>query len=308
MSRELKVTRAAVWKAISTLRREGYVISSSTNRGYCLKRAPDLLSAESIKAELDTRTVGHALICLDTVDSTNTYAKRLALEGAADGTVILADEQTGGRGRMGRSFQSPKGKGIYLTAILLPRAEPSAMLTLTARTAAAVCDAVEDACGVRPRIKWTNDIMMGEKKLCGILTEMGIEGESGRLQYVVVGIGINAGHRSEDFDETVRPLATSLFLQLGRQVSRVHLAARLILHLDKMYSELISGSQEYLKRYRKDCITVGREVRVIRGESVLPAVAFGIGEDASLLVRYEDGRTEALTAGEVTIRGAQGYI
>ncbi|SMC55096.1 biotin--[acetyl-CoA-carboxylase] ligase [Papillibacter cinnamivorans] len=308
MSRELKVTRAAVWKAVAALREAGYEISSVTNRGYRLDGVPDLLSAEAIRIKYDTRTVGQDLIFLESVDSTNTYAKSLALSGAADGTVILAEEQTGGRGRMGRSFQSSKGKGVYLTAIFLPQAEPAAMLTLTARVAVAVCDAVEDACGVRPQIKWTNDILMSEKKLCGILTEMGIEGESGRLQYVVAGMGINVGHRREDFDEAVRPVATSLFLQLGKTVSRAELAAKLISRLDGMYAELLAGSRDYLERYRKDCITVGRRVRVIRGESVRPAFALGIGEDASLLVRYEDGSTEDLIAGEVTVRGSEGYI
>lgn len=308
MSRELKVTRAAVWKAVTSLREAGYGISSATNHGYRLESSPDLLSDEAIRAELKTRTVGRSIVLLESVDSTNTYAKKLALEGAADGTVVIAEEQTGGRGRMGRSFQSPRGKGVYLTVIFLPQAEPSALLTLTARTAVAVCDAVEEVCGVRPRIKWTNDILMGEKKLCGILTEMGIEGESGRLQYVVAGMGINVGHRAEDFDETVRTVATSLFLQLGKTVSRARLAARLISRLDSMYSELLAGSQDYLEQYRADCITVGRQVRVIRGESVRPAFALGIGEDASLLVRYEDGSTEALMAGEVTVRGLEGYI
>ena len=204
MSRRLGISRAAVWKAIEALRQEGYEISSAPNRGYRLEAAPDRLREGELAGPLAGCLVGRRLLCLDTVDSTNTECKRQAMAGAEEGLVVIADEQTGGRGRLGRSFQSPKGCGLYLSALLRPRLEPAQVTDFTAWVAVAVCDGIEAACGVRPQIKWTNDIILGGKKLVGILTELGLESESNALEYLVPGIGINANHRPEDFTPEIK--------------------------------------------------------------------------------------------------------
>ena len=167
MSRELGISRAGVWKAIQGLRQEGYVVSSAPNRGYRLEEAPDLVRAGELAGPLAGCLVGRDLACLDTIDSTNTECKRRAMAGAREGLVVLAEEQTGGRGRLGRSFQSPRGKGLYLSALLRPPLEPAQVTDFTAWVAVAVCDGIQAACGVRPQIKWTNDIILGGESWWG---------------------------------------------------------------------------------------------------------------------------------------------
>ena len=163
MSRELGISRAGVWKAIEGLRQEGYVISSAPNRGYCLEDAPDLLRAGELSGPLTGSLVGSKLLCLDIIDSTNTECKRQAMAGASEGLVVMAEEQTGGRGRRGRGFQSPRGKGLYLSALFRPDLSPNLVSDFTAWVAVAVCDGIEACCGIRPQIKWTNDIVLTEK-------------------------------------------------------------------------------------------------------------------------------------------------
>ena len=252
--------------------------------------------------------VGSRLLCLDTIDSTNTEAKRQAMAGAPEGLVVLAEEQTGGRGRLGRSFQSPRGCGLYLTALLRPQLPPIEVVDFTAWVAVAVCDGIQAACGVRPRIKWTNDIVLEGKKLCGILTEMGLENEINALQYLVTGIGVNVNQRPEDFSPDVRPIAASLFNVLGRPVRRSELAVQIIRALDRMYSAFPQGKADYLARYRADCLTPGNRVQLITPASRTEATALSIDDEFRLVVEYDDGRREALSAGEVSVRGMYGYV
>ena len=196
MSRTLGVSRAAVWKAIEALRQEGYEITSAPNRGYRLESAPDRVREGELSGHLAGCLVGSRLLCLDTIDSTNTEAKRQAMAGAPEGLVVLAEEQTGGRGRLGRSFQSPRGCGLYLTALLRPQLPPIEVVDFTAWVAVAVCDGIQAACGVRPRIKWTNDIYVGDRKLVGILIEHNHAGAS--LSRTIAGIGINVNQTAFD--------------------------------------------------------------------------------------------------------------
>ena len=247
-------------------------------------------------------------MCLETIDSTNTEAKRQAMAGAPDGLVIVSEEQTGGRGRRGRSFQSPKGKGLYLTALLRPRLDPSQVSDITAWVAVAVCDGIEAACGVRPQIKWTNDLVLNGRKLCGILTELGLESESNDLDYLITGIGINVNHTPEDFDAEVRPIATSLAQELGHSVRRAQLAVEIIRALDRMYAQFPQNKQDYLDRYRADCLTVGKQVQLITPAAREEAFAVAIDDDFRLVVEYPDGRRAALSAGEVSVRGMYGYV
>ena len=308
MSRELGVSRAAVWKAIEALRQEGYEITSAPNRGYQLESAPDRVREGELSGPLAGCHIGSTLVCLDTIDSTNTECKRRAMAGAPDGMVILSEEQTGGRGRLGRSFQSPKGCGLYLSALLRPQLPPAEVVDFTAWVAVAVCDGIEAACGTRPQIKWTNDIVLNGKKLVGILTELGLESETNSLQYLVTGIGINVNHRPEDFGEDIRDMATSLAQELGRPVRRSLLAAEVIKAMDRMYANFPHNKQEYLDKYRVDCLTTGHQVQLITPVSRQEAFALEIDDEFRLVVELPDGTRKALSTGEVSVRGMYGYV
>lgn len=307
MSEALGVTRAAVWKAIDALREEGYTIEAAPRRGYRLTAGPDRLTAGTILPHIKSAAQRERLICLDTVDSTNNYAKALAINGGADGTAIVADGQTGGRGRLGRPFLSPKGKGVYLTMLYRPKIPPAQALDLTSFAAVAVCDGIEAATGARPGIKWTNDIVLEGRKLCGILTEMSVEGETGALQYIITGIGINANHAPEDFPPDVRGIAASLAQILGHPIDRGRLCGCVINALDDMYAAWLSGGGDYWQRYRDNCLTLGKAVRLIRPDRTEEAFAEDIDRDFALIVRRPDGTRETVTAGEVSVRGLYGY-
>ena len=306
MSRTLGVSRAAVWKAVEALRQEGYVISSAPHRGYRLEDSPDLLSPGELAGALAGQTVGAALLCLDTVDSTNNELKRRA-DTAPDGLAVLAQEQTGGRGRLGRSFVSPAGKGLYLSVLLRPQCVLADAGMLTAWTAVAVCRALERCCGVRAGIKWPNDIMLEGRKLCGILTELELEAETAALRHVIVGVGINVSQDAADFGPEVAPVAISLAQALGRAPRRSQLAAEVLSALDDLYRAFPAQKADYLARYRALCVTAGRAVRVLRPGQVRTGTAEAVNEDFALLVRWDNGEQEALSSGEVSVRGLLGY-
>lgn len=310
LSEQLGLSRTAIWKAVNGLRRDGYEIEARAGMGYCLRSTPDALTEAEIRAHMKgSGTDGRTLICLDEVDSTNTYLRQLALEGAENGTAVVADSQTAGRGRMGRSFQSPKGKGIYLSVLYRPDLPPERMMSVTALAGLAVCDAVERLCGVRPGLKWPNDPVLGNRKLCGVLTEMALEGETGRVRHLVVGIGVNVLHSQEDFQNEVAEIATSLRMELGRPVSRSALTAALLEELDRVYAALRSGDlAEYLTAYRRDCVNLGKTVQLIGGEARETVTAVDVDETFGLVVRMEDGTEKTVRSGEVSVRGLYGYV
>ena len=308
MSQRLGISRAGVWKAIEGLRQEGYVIASAPNRGYRLEEAPDRLREGELSGSLAGVLVGSKLLCLDCIDSTNTECKRQAMSGAPEGLVVTAEEQTGGRGRRGRGFQSPRGKGIYLSALFRPALELSQVSDFTAWVAVAVCDGIEACCHIRPQIKWTNDIVFQGKKLVGILTELGMESESGALDYMVAGIGINVNHGSKDFAPEIRDMAYSLAQILGRPVRRAELAAQVILALDRMYAGYPENKAEYLEKYRAGCVTTGRQVQLITPASRREAFAREIDDQFNLVVELPGGARETICAGEVSVRGMYGYV
>ena len=310
ISAQLGISRAAVWKAVGALRRDGYTIEAQTGLGYRLADSPDVLSERELRRRLgETKIVGRTLECFESVDSTNSYLKRIAAEGAPDGAVAVADEQTAGRGRRGRSFSSGPGRGVYLSALLRPQLAPEKILPLTALGAVAACDAVERTCGVRPQIKWTNDLVLNGKKLSGTLTELSLEGESGALQYAVIGIGVNCNNASEDFPPELREVATSLYLETGKRVQRAALAAALIEELDKLYAALQSGdTASYLTAYRRDCLTLGREVQLLWQDVKEKVTALDVDDQFGLVVRRADGTVETIRTGEVSVRGLYGYV
>ena len=255
----------------------------------------------------DTAVVGRTLRCFEQLDSTNLYLKRAAAEGAPDGLAVLADAQTAGRGRRGRSFQSAGGKGLYLSVLLRPPLTQEALLPLTGLCAVSVCDAVEEVTGTRPQIKWTNDLVLRGRKLGGILTELVTVGA--RLDAVVIGIGLNVSQQADDFSGEVAGLATSLSLALGREFSRDALAAALLHALDRLYAALLAGdTAAYLAAYRRDCVTLGREVQLLWQDVREKVTALDVDEQFGLVVRRGDGRTDVIRTGEVSVRGLYGYI
>lgn len=255
----------------------------------------------------ETAVVGKELYCFDILDSTNTYLKKAASEGARDGTAVIADHQTAGRGRQERSFQSPAGKGIYLSVLLRPCLPPEKLLPVTALAGAAACDAVERICGVRPGVKWPNDLVLGGKKVCGILTELVVD-ENGS-PCVVLGIGINVSQTAADFSPEVAKIASSLSAELGRPVSSAALTAALLEELDAMYAALLRGELAgYLASYRQDCVNLGKTVQLICPDgSRETAEAADVDENFALVVQTEAGALRAVRSGEVSVRGLYGY-
>ncbi|MHC1694451.1 MAG: biotin--[acetyl-CoA-carboxylase] ligase [Eubacteriales bacterium] len=307
ISRTLGISRTAVNSAVKALRGEGYDIRSSTNKGYLLTGPSDKLNLGELEALLPTGRADK-IKCLDKVDSTNTFLKFLSHSGAPDGQVVVAGEQSAGRGRYGRGFSSPGEKGIYMSLLMRPDSLPSETSNITAWVAVAVSDAVEELYGVRPGIKWVNDLVMNGKKLCGILTEISVEGESGHVQHVIVGIGININNSVGDFPEELRDKATSLLEQTGHRVPRAKLICEVIKRLDILRSRWPDGKQHYLDAYRRDCISTGMEVCLIRGGTETRGYAEDIDEYFNFVIRYPDGRRESVSSGEVSVRGIYGYV
>jgi len=248
-----------------------------------------------------------SLLWFDSIDSTNTRARELARQGAAHGTVLIADHQTGGRGRRGRSFHSPAGVGIYMSVILRPRCTPQEIMHLTCAAAVAMCDAVENAAGFRPAIKWTNDLVCGKRKIAGVLTELCFDSR-GNVDFAVIGIGINCCQQDDDFPEEIRGIAGSLASACAKEIDRAKVAAAMMDALYRMDAALLTGKADILNRYRRDCITLGQEVSVVRGENVRHGTALDIDEDGALIVRFSDRKCETVNSGEVSVRGMYGYV
>lgn len=244
----------------------------------------------------------------DTIDSTNTQAKRLAASGAPHGTVLIAGCQTGGRGRLGRGFSSPAGMGVYLSVLLRPRCLPEKLMHLTCAAAAAMCRAVEDAAGFRPGIKWTNDLVFEKKKLGGILTELSADPKTGLTDYAIVGIGINCRQSRVDFPPELRDMAASLSMVSGRNVAPSRLAAAMVERLSEMDGALFSGKEEMLAYYRANCVTLGQEIVLVRAGETWYGKALDLDGDGGLLVEFSDGSRSVITSGEVSVRGMYGYI
>ena len=240
----------------------------------------------------------------EALDSTNTHARELARQGAAAGTVIIAQTQSAGRGRLGRSFHSPASTGLYFSLILRPDCKPEQLMHLTCAAAVAACDAVERSCGLRPGIKWINDLTLEGKKLGGILTELSFGGD-GRVSSAVIGIGINV--KKESFPRELQSIACSL-ADFAPQPELSALAAELMLSLEEMSRCLLSDRADLMDRYRKDCITTGRQVRIIGADSIRTGLAEIVHDDGSLQVLFDDGQRKTVNSGEVSVRGLWDYI
>ena len=300
----LGVSRTAVWKHIRELREAGYEIVSQSRSGYSLREAPDRLLPSEIQHGLDTQCIGCQIEAHEVVDSTNNVAKQLAAAGAAEGTVVVAEQQDGGKGRLERHFFSPAGKGIWFSVILRPAFLPQEAPKCTLLAAVAVARAMETF-GLKAGIKWPNDILYENKKLVGILTEMSAEMDG--INYIIIGTGINVNILPEDFPEDIRQTATSLAIMKGEPLLRVRFFQAVLRAMDDLYASVRTGDFEpVMQEWKKYSITLGQEVRVIgvRDGEVFTGRAADIDADGALLVDTADGRRRVL-AGDVSIRPRQ---
>lgn len=302
LSEELCISRTAVWKAIRILRDEGYTIKAVTNRGYRLIHEEDVITEKSLREHLFTRYKNNRLYIYDTLDSTNNRAKQLALENASHGTTVIAMQQTAGKGRLGRSFFSPR-EGIYLSIIIKPTFDLSKSVLVTAAASVAVAQAIESVCGRQAQIKWVNDVYLDGKKICGILTEGITDFETGHIESLVIGIGVNTSVK--DFPDELRDTVGAV----DGEYSRAALAAEIISRTLK-FAENIE-SREFIREYRDRSMVIGKNVTVYKGiYSISPekelegrsAKVLGIDDDGGLEVIYADEKRELLTSGEISVR------
>ena len=302
LSRQLGISRAAVWKAISSLREMGCRIDSVTHRGYRLLGIPDLLTGEALLEGLEDTFVTR-ICAMKQVDSTNNEAKRQAQLGAPAGSLFVAEEQTGGKGRLGRQWSSPSGTGLWCSLLLRPKAVPEQVTGLTLLAGLAVARSIRALTGLNAQIKWPNDVVVEGRKLCGILTEMAAEMES--VEYVVVGVGINVNTQS--FPEEIAKKATSLLLETGKSWRRVQVLRQFLLETQALLGEWESqGTAALLPAYTADCVTIGRQVSTHRGGRFLTGKAEGITDTGELLVRLANGSLETINSGEVSVQGVYG--
>ncbi|MBD5518863.1 MAG: biotin--[acetyl-CoA-carboxylase] ligase [Lachnospiraceae bacterium] len=305
------VSRTAVWKVINQLKEEGYTIESVSRKGYRLVESPaDAYSESEIISRLQTKWAGRTLHFFESTGSTNPDAKRFAEEGAPHGTIVVADRQTAGRGRRGRSWESPAGKSIYFTIVVRPEFEPDKASMITLVVALAVAEAVREETGLSTGIKWPNDVVVNGKKICGILTEMSMTPEMNEIQFLVAGVGVNVNQDSEeDFTPELRGRATSLKMENGRQIDRAALLARILRHFEEDYDLFektldLSGLQE---RYEALLLGKDNRVRVLDPAGEYTGISRGINGMGELIVEKEDGETVLVYAGEVSVRGLYGY-
>ena len=299
IAQRLGVSRTAVWKRIRALRENGYDIVSHSRSGYSLREAPDLLLPQEIQPLLKTRRIGREIIHFDFTPSSNEEAKKLAAQGAADGTVVVAEEQGAGKGRLSRGWFSPRQKGIWFSLILRPAFLPQEAPKCTLLAAVAIVRAVRKF-GVEAGIKWPNDVLYEGKKFVGILTEMNAEME--RIHFIVIGAGVNVNLWPEDFPPDVRDIATSLAMIKGKVLSRGRLFAEILDATEELYlGALENGFGAVFDEWRRYSVTLGQEVNVIGVNETFAGKAVDIDEDGALLLDTAVGRRRVL-AGDVSIR------
>lgn len=306
LCRHFGVSRTAVWKVINQLKEEGYEIEAVPNKGYRITNSPDVLLAEEITSLLETKWAGKEAVYFKTIDSTNDQAKRMAEQGAVHGTLVIADEQTGGKGRRGRSWSTLPDEAVAMTIIVRPdmSTEKASMLTLV--MGMAVASACQELLSVPVRIKWPNDVVVNGKKVCGILTEMSAELHA--LHYLVIGAGINVN--ITNFPEEIQHVATSLYLETGQKIRRAALVQLCMKYFEEYY-EIFWQTEDFTKlkgRYEEMLVNLEQKVCVLAPGNEYTGIARGINDIGELLVEKEDGQVEAVFAGEVSVRGVYGYV
>jgi BirA family biotin operon repressor/biotin-[acetyl-CoA-carboxylase] ligase len=301
LAQRLGVSRAAVWAHIEELRALGYDISASPHQGYRLLGTPDLLHADDLLSRLAPGAgIGRDIRVFRETTSTSDVAEKLARDGAAEGVVVIAESQTAGRGRLGRRWVSPAGKGLWLSVLLRPPFRPQQTTQLTIAAAVAVARAVHTQTGLLPEVKWPNDLLLGGRKFGGILTEL--SGEQDRVRHAVLGIGVDVNVVASDLPVEVRRIATSLRIALGRPVPRAELAVALLRELEADYRRLLAGRfEEIADEWERLCTTIGRDLEVEIGGRRVRGRAESLDTDGALLLRTEHGRLERITGGDVVL-------
>lgn len=299
------VSRTAVWKAINQLKENGYEIEAVQNKGYHLLSAPDIMDQTELESIHATEWAGCEIYYFDSIDSTNTKAKELAEEGHPSGTLVVADRQTAGKGRRGRSWESPTGIGIFMTLMLKPEINPNNASMLTLVAAMATTRAIRRVTGVPAMIKWPNDIVMNGKKVCGILTEMSAQFDY--INHIVIGIGINV--HNEDFPEEIAKTASSLYLESGQHIHRASLIEAFLEEFEDVYAEYLKTEdmEGLQKEYDAMLVNRGRQVRVLDPKEPFEGKAMGITKKGELIVDTWESR-KLVSSGEVSVRGIYGYV
>lgn len=301
LSRILGVSRTSIWKYISSLKKEGYEFDSSTKLGYRLTKCPDILTFNEVEKFLSTSFIGRNYIHFNSIDSTNTKAKDLAKKGSPNGTVVICEEQSNGRGRLGRSWFSPKGKGLYFSIILRPNLSPLDISKLTLVGGAAVWKALSSL-NIGSAIKWPNDIFINNRKVSGILTE--ISGELNQINYAVMGIGINVNTLKSEIPEDLREIATSLLIETNEIIDRKVLLSEILNIFERLYIDFVnSGSlKESLQICRENSLVLNKTVNCISTRESFTAKAKDINDNGELIVELSDGSTKNILCGEISIR------
>lgn len=304
LSKKLGISRTAIWKHIRILRSQGYNIESVNKKGYRLVDEPtDLLNPQNIYRNLKTKFIGKNVLHFETIDSTNDYAKKIGNE-LRDGSVIISEEQTKGKGRLGRVWESKAGEGIWMSIILKPNIIPNKAPFITLIAGASIVKAL-NILGVDAKIKWPNDITINNKKLSGILTELSAEIE--RVNYIVVGIGMNV--KDTDFEEELKDKATSLYKE-NYNVSRIDIVKEILCQFEKLYLDYIEkdDKKEVLDICRQYSAIINKEIYVIKNDQKELVDCIGINEEGNLIIKNKDGNLEEIMSGEVSIRGVKGYV
>ena len=296
LSRQLKISRAAVWKNIEELRKEGYDIAAVPHLGYRLTSVPDKLFPQEIQYHLKTKQLGKNIVYFETIPTTMDHAFQLGVQGAEEGTVVCAETQTKGRGRLGRSWNSPKGKGIYMSVILRPAFSPSEVAQFTLLAAVAVREAIAKVSGVQAQIKWPNDLLVNQKKLAGILTEMSAEAD--RVRFIVIGIGVNVNTLLSHLPEE----ATSLKELTGKSISRLDLVREILISLEKWYEHLkAKGFSEIMAEWKKFSCTLGNRIRIMDMDGQVEGEAVDLDEYGGLVIRRDNGVMVKRMSGDVVV-------
>lgn len=299
ISRSLNISRAAVWKQVKALRELGYEIEAKHSQGYRLLAVPDLLLAADIEDGLNCRFIGQSVVSLPEIDSTNVRARRLAEEGALEGTVVVADRQSAGRGRLGRRWESPSGVNLYCSILLRPKIPVQQAPQLTFLSAVAVAETLNKLCHLSAKVKWPNDILVNGAKISGLLNEMSAETE--QIHFVILGIGINLNMIGDQFPEDLKYPATSAFLETGETVNRLIFLQELLQCLDRYYSEFLQdGFAPIRRRWENLCNMMNMQVEVDQGRGNLCGTVVGLDAEGALRVQLDNGQIERILAGDVT--------
>lgn len=295
ISRTLNVSRAAVWKQVELLREQGFEIEAQRSKGYRLLAGPDLLLASEIEKDLNCQHLGKSLICLADIDSTNARARQLAEQGAPDGTVIIADRQSAGRGRLGRRWESPSAVNLYCSILLRPQIPVQQAPQMTFLSAVAVAETLDHLYQLPAKVKWPNDVLVGGKKIAGLLNEMSAETE--QIHFVILGIGVNLNMTAEQFPEKLNYPATSVLLETGGEIDRAVFVAEFLQRIDGYYGEFLEeGFVSIRRRWEALCGLMNLRVKI---DNRLTGTVVGLDTDGALRLQLDDGRVERIMAGDV---------